>query len=296
MSSVGGLLLALLAAYGVYLLYTSVTLGWRGLGISPGIGRIRPRRRTVAERMARLGLADVRPAELAAGTAVLAVVGAGLGYALFGGLLPALAAAVGVASGPVTAARARTERRRLLAAEAWPRMIEELRLQTGSLGRSVPQALLEVGLRGPQEYRAAFLSAHREWVLSTDFDRTLALLKKRLADPTADVVCETLLIAYELGGTDLDRRLRALVEDRISDVQGRKDALAEQAGARFARRFVLVVPLGMAVAGLAIGNGRAAYATGAGQLAALLGLLLMAGCWWWAGRILRLPTGERVFS
>ena len=36
---------------------------------------------------------------------------------------------------------------------------------------------------------------------------------------------------------------------------------AKQAGVRFARRFVLIVPVGMAVAGLSIGTGREAYRT-----------------------------------
>ena len=134
------------------------------------------------------------------------------------------------------------------------------------MGRSIPQALFEVGRRGPVELRAAFEAAHREWLISTDFERTLAVLKARLADPTADATCETLLIAHELGGTDLDRRLEALIDDRVHDAQGRKDARAKQSGVRFARRFVLLVPLGMALAGMSVGDGRAAYQTASGQL------------------------------
>ena len=64
-------------------------------------------------------------------------------------------------------------------------MIEEIRILTGSRGRSIPQALFEVGRRGPVELRPAFAAAQREWLLSTDFDRTLKVLKDRLADPTA---------------------------------------------------------------------------------------------------------------
>jgi tight adherence protein B len=175
-------------------------------------------------------------------------------------------------------------------------MIEEMRLLTGSLGRSVPQALFEIGQRAPEEMRAAFRRAHREWLISTDFTRTLAVLKKGLADGTADVVCETLLVAYEVGGTDLDRRLAALAEDRVQDLQGRKTAKARQAGVRFARRFVLLVPLGMALAGLTIGNGRRAYETTGGQVAVAFGLGMIVVCWVWAGRLMRLPEDERVFA
>ena len=174
-------------------------------------------------------------------------------------------------------------------------MIEELRLLATSVGRSVPQALFDVGNRGPEELRPAFRAAQREWLISTDFERTLAVLKARLADATADAVCETLLIAHEMGGSDIDRRLHALVEDRIQDLQGRKDAAAKQAGARFARAFVIVVPAGMALVGLTIGSGRAAYASSAGQTAVVAGMAMIGICWYWAGRLMRLPDEDRVF-
>jgi len=88
--------------------------------------------------------------------------------------------------------------------------------------------------RAPEELRPAFVTAEREWLLSTDFPRTVSTLKERLADPTADATLETLLVAYDVGGSDLERRLAALVEDRVQDLQGRKDAYAKQAGVRFA--------------------------------------------------------------
>jgi tight adherence protein B len=131
--------------------------------------------------------------------------------------------------------------------------------------------------------------------LSTDFARTLTTLKTSLADPTADAACETLLVAHEVGGSDLDQRLDGLIQDRIQDTQGRKDARAKQAGVRFARRFVLIVPIGMALAGMSVGNGRSAYQTPFGQLMVVLAIATVVACWLWAGRIMRLPEEDRVF-
>jgi tight adherence protein B len=166
---------------------------------------------------------------------------------------------------------------------------------TGSVGRSIPQALIEVGLRGPEELRPAFVAAQREWALTTDFERTVAVLKAQLDDPTADAACETLLIAADVGG-DVDRRLQALAEDRRQDLVDRRDAEARQAGARLARAFVIVVPAGMAVAGLSVGDGRSAYQTPQGQFLVALGLVVVVVCWTWAGRVMRLPDPERVFE
>ncbi len=293
-----GLVLGLVGAYGVYLLYTGLVLGWQGLRVGPH----RPRRaepttrRRVREWLVQAGLEEVRPAEFSMAMGALFVVGGGVAFAFFGGVLPALIAGTFAASAPIASYRSRRERRRRNAREAWPRMIEEIRLLTGTLGRSIPQALLDVGRRGPEELRPAFAAAEREWLISTDFARTCAVLKARLADPTADAACETLLVAHEVGGSDVDRRLAALAEDRIQDLQGRKDAQAKQAGVRFARRFVLVVPFGMALAGLSIGTGRSAYRTALGQVLVAVGLVVVVACWLWAGRLMRLPEEERVFG
>lgn len=290
-----GLVLAMVAAYGVHLLYTGLVLHWDGLGPGPRRTRSAARQPRMREWMVQAGLAEVRVSEFVAVMAVLFVVGAAAAFTIFGAPVPALAAGGFAASAPAAAYRNRRRARRLRAQESWPRMIEEIRILTSSLGRSIPQALFDVGRRGPEELRPAFDAAHREWLISTDFARTLAVLKDRLADPTADATCETLLVAHEIGGTDLDRRLEALIEDRIQDVQGRKDAVAKQAGVRFARRFVLVVPVGMALAGLSIGTGRAAYQTALGQAAVATAILMVVACWVWAGALMKLPEEERVF-
>jgi tight adherence protein B len=286
------LLAALAAATGTHLLWSASAPSSERAGrraLRPSI-RVRTR-----DWLTQAGLDDVAPQSFAGVAACLGLVGGVAAHAVFGGAVPTLLVGAAAASTPVVTYQRRRTARLARARDAWPRMIEEIRLRTGSLGRSIPQALFEVGRRGPEELRPAFAAAQREWLLSTDFARTLRVLKDRLADPGADATCETLLIAHELGGVDLDRRLAALAADRQQDAQGRKDAEARQAGVRFARRFVLLVPVGMAVAGMAIGDGRAAYRTPAGQVLVVVAIAMTAACWAWSGRIMRLPEERRVF-
>jgi tight adherence protein B len=293
---VGTLVLAALAGSGAYLWVTAGLFGWRGLGPRlHGADRRVTRRRTPSDVLAQAGLAGVRPIQFLAVSAVVGTVLGLLAWALFAGAPVALTVAGVGAVAPGAVARRRRLRRREQARDAWPRLLEELRLQVVSVGRSVPQALIEVGERAPEELRPAFAAAAREWHRSTDLDRALDVLKAQLADPAADAVCETLLVAHEVGGRDVDRRLRELIGDRTTDVQQRRDARAKQAGARFARSFVLVVPVGMALVGLAIGDGRAAYATSGAQALVLVAIAGIAACWLWAGRLLRLPEPDRVF-
>ena len=291
------LLLAATAALGVHLLVTSV-------GAPAVTARSDVASRSMRDRLGRrtedwlsqAGLAEVRWRDFGAVCVAMFVVAALLSFAVFGGVIPSLFAGLACSTVPLLTYRQRRIRRLAAAQEAWPRMIEEIRVLTGHAGTSIPQALFQVGRRAPIELHDAFDAAHREWLLTTDFERAIEVLQTRLADPTADAACETLLTAHQVGGVELDRRLVDLSEDRLADVQGRKDARAKQAGARFARAFVLIVPIGMAMVGLTIGDGRAAYQTPSGQLAVLAGFAVMALCWWWAGRIMTLPAEERVFA
>ncbi len=242
------------------------------------------------------GLGDARLRDFALACSTLCL-GAFLGtLALFGGVLPALLTALGVSGTPVALYRKRRHKRLQEAQEAWPRIIEEIRLLVANSGKSIPAALFTAGARAPASLRFGFEAAEREWQLTTNFERAISVLKSTLAHPTGDTIAETLLGAYAVGGVDLESRLRDLSDDRVGDLTARKDARSKQAGARFARVFVLAVPVGMALMGLGIGRGRASYQTTTGQVLVAVGILVVIACWYWASSIMSLPAERRVFS
>ena len=257
--------------------------------------QLRAKRRTFIDWMRQAGVENVSAIEFVAVELAVLVVVTTLMWAMFGAVLPAILTGIGALSAPLAVYRNRRAALTEAARDAWPAMLEELRLQVGALGRSVPAALLDVGLRAPTEpTRQAFAAAHREWLLSTDFSRVVRMLQERLADATADTVLETLLVANEIGGTDIDRRLARLSLDRQVDLRHRHEALSRQSGVRFARWFVLIVPFAMALIGLGIGDGRGAYSSLGGQITGGLAVALVAACWWWSGTILRLPPDRRI--
>ena len=287
------LVLAVVAAYGMHLAYSAVVFRWDG--IQPGPSNPE-RKRVQLDLVAKLGLGDFDPRALIAAIAVLTLLGFTFGLLLFGTIIPALLIALFASTVPIGVARGRFQRELDAAQQEWPSIIEEIRLLTGSLGRSIPQATFEVGLRTTGRLQPAFEEAHREWLISTDFARSLSVLKSALNHNTADVVAETLLTAHELGGGEVGNRLGALAQDRLTDLQHRRDAVARQAGVRFARWFTLFVPLGMAFVGLSIGEGRAAYSDPLGIALVVVALLLTLLCWLWAGVIMKLPQEGRVFE
>lgn len=242
------------------------------------------------------GMAGVRWRDFIVACVATAAVAFGATWLIFGGPVPSLLVAGCVCTAPLALYRSRRTKRLAEAQEAWPRIIEEIRLSVTGIGTSIPAALFAAGARVPGVLREGFEAAERTWSITTDFAQALTELKERLRHPTADVVCETLLAAHDIGGVDLDRRLSDLAKDRLTDLGARKDARSKQAGARFARVFVLAVPVGMALMGLSIGRGRVAYQTTTGQILVAAGVLAVAVCWWWASRIMRVPSEKRVFA
>ena len=241
------------------------------------------------------GAAPLRLLLGALGAVAAALVGWTATWVLFGGFVAPLLAAACSAVLPGRAAANSRRRRAANARQSWPRLLAEIRIGVAHRNQSVPAALFAAGTHAPAGMREAFEEAARAWALSTDFEASLRVLKTSLADPTADAICETLLAAHQIGGVRLDARLRALAEAAHSEAAARSDARAKQAGARFARSFVALVPGFMAVIGLSIGRGRDAYQAPDGQWLVTLSVLAVAGCWWWAGRIMAIPLRKRVF-
>lgn len=301
-----GLGLAALAALGVHQILKAQLLKIQRQGALKqhgGAHPVAPKRPNIVARswnsltdwMQRSGLEAVTPTQFLAASAGMGLIGLLATTAVLGPGVPSAAAAVAVACVPTGYWRRRHIAAREATRDCWPRLIEELRVLVGSAGRSIPQALIEVGTRGPKELQPAFAAAQREWALTTDFASMIAVLKERLGDPCADATCETLLTAYEVGGP-VDSRLAELADDRRADLRERREADARQSGARLARWFVIIVPAGMAFAGWNLGEGSDSFSSAAGQIAGSAAVALIAICWWWAGRIMVLPTEKRVFD
>ncbi len=246
-------------------------------------------------RLERAGLEGVGPGAFLRASTTSAAATAGLSALALGWSPLCILAGLGGALTPVGYWRSRHRVAMDAARTHWPRLLEELRVQVGPLGRSIPQALLDVGSRAPEVLQPAFRAAQREWNLRTDLERMLQVLTDRLDDATADATCETLLVIHQVGG-DPDQRLADLAESRRQDLLDRRESDARQAGARLARWFVIVVPVGMAVAGANVGDGLAAYRTATAQVLIACAVALVAVCWWWAGRLMRLPEEARVFA
>lgn len=152
---------------------------------------------------------------------------------------PPIAVSFAVMAGfaPTVYVRTKARRRRLELRTLWPDVVDDL----GSgirAGLSLPEALMALADRGPEQLREEFSLFARDYRASGRFAESLDLLKARLADPVADRLVEALRITREVGGTDLGRLLRTLSQFLRDDLRARGELEARQSwtvnGARLA--------------------------------------------------------------
>jgi len=227
---------------------------------------------------------------------VLAVLSAMAATGIFGfGLVALLTAALG-SGGGAAASRRVDERHKRLLRDTWPQLLDAVRVDLTLTQVPLGDALFGAARRLPPSLSGRFVRAEREWVNSVDLRRALAVLANDCDDPFTDVVCESLRTIAQVSARQMNRRLHDVATDLRVTVRHALDAEATLAGARFARRFVIIVPIVMALVGVWVGEGREAYQTLTGQVVGGVALLVMLACWWWAGRLLKLPEPPRVFA
>ncbi len=202
----------------------------------------RSRRRTrrtalVQDLLVQAGAPSVTPRALYGASAALGLLVLLTGLALTRSPAIALCFAVMAAVAPEALVRGRARKRRRDLREVWPEVVDHLASGVRA-GLSLPEAVAQLGERGPVELREPFARFAADYRATGRFGECLDLLKARLADPVADRIIEALRLTREVGGTDLGRLLRTLSAFLREDARTRGELEARQSwtvnGARLA--------------------------------------------------------------
>lgn len=168
---------------------------------------------------------------------VVLVLGAGVATS------PAIGAAFGViaARAPFALVQYRAGRHRASMREVWPEVVDNLASGIRA-GMSLPEALSQLGDRGPEAVRPVFSAFAKDYRASGRFSECLDTLKARLADPVADRIVEALRITRDVGGTDVGRLLRTLSDFLREDARTRGELEARQSWTVNAARLAVAAP------------------------------------------------------
>jgi tight adherence protein B len=280
------MLLAVLFGLGVYLLYEGLTAPAR----PPRVGG---RLRGVEDFLRRAGLVGVTPSDFLLVSLGAGVVGGGATQVALGWPLVTLLASGLGALAPFAYYVRRHDRRRSALQQGLVEAIGQLR-DAIRTGLSVPEALVGLTRSGPDALRPEFVRLVREMRL-VGFERALAEMRDRLADPLFDTVCAALLLNDRLGGRNVSQVLDRLVHTTREQLRVQEELRAHQARHVLSARIVAAVPLVVLVLIRQL-NPRylALFDTPVGQLLLVLSLASVAlgyGAMRWMAR---LPGEPRV--
>ena len=230
-----GALVGLMFGLGVFLI-------WRSFGPpAPPKPHRETTRDRVAEMLAQAGIESVTPGALFA--SCVGVGGCVMVAMLVVSRSPAIALAFGLiaSAAPFALVRYRQRQRRAELRDLWPEVVDNLASGVRA-GLSLPEALTQVGVRGPEELRRPFARFGEDYRATGRFYESLDRLKAALADPVGDRIVESLRMARDVGGSDLGRLLRTLSAFLREDARTRAELETRQGWTVNAARLAVAAP------------------------------------------------------
>lgn len=285
-----GVALGLMLGTGLFLIWWS---SWVPTPSDPDRARRPGAVDRLRDELVQAGFAGLSPTSLLGLCAVsvllvLAVVQAMVGVLPIAVCFAAMAGAV-----PLAVVRRRARRRRAVLRDLWPDAVDHITSGVRA-GMALPEALSQLGVRGPEGLRAPFVAFADDYRLTGRFHDSLDRLKERLSDPVGDRLVESLRIAREVGGTDLGHLLRTLSGFLREDARTRAELEARQSWTVNAARLAVAAPWVVLAMLSANPESVRAYSSGLGVLVLGLGAAVTAAAYWLMVRMGRLPEDERV--
>ncbi|MBO3087774.1 type II secretion system F family protein [Cellulomonas dongxiuzhuiae] len=247
----------------------------------------------VRDTLTQAEVTGVSPGGLVAVSGLLGLVVAAVSFLLVP--VPAVSLCFGAfaATAPWTLVRGRARRRLAGTRELWPDVVDHLASGVRA-GLSLPEAVAQLGDRGPAELRAPFRRFGEDYRATGRFTDSLDALKDRLADPVADRIIEALRLTRDVGGTDLGRLLRTLSSFLRDDLRTRGEIEARQGWTVYAARMAVAAPW-IVLAMLATRpEAIRAYDSPAGAVVLLAGAASTVLAYRLMLRVARLPDDPRV--
>ncbi|MGP9538971.1 type II secretion system F family protein [Brachybacterium sp. AOP43-C2-M15] len=286
----GGAFLGLVAGLGLLSIWWSL---WEQEGQPARSGAVQRWMDRLRDDLIKVGLDTVPPAAVPALSVGLGVLVSASLWAISSAVIPSFAIGLAASILPVLVLRSAARRRATAMREVWPEAVDHINSAIRA-GLSLPEALVQLSSKGPEELRPAFAEFALDYQASGDFATCLDRLKVRLADPVGDRIVEALRITRDVGGTDLGGLLRTLSAFLREDARTRAELEARQSWTVNAARLALAAP--WIVLGLMATRPQAAqaYDSTTGLILVVVGAAVSLLAYRVMLLIARLPQDERV--
>ena len=161
-------------------------------------------------------------------------------------------------------------------------------------GDTLPAAIGVVADRGPEALRPLFRAVMSDHRVAGDLASALERIGDTIADPIADRVVRTLVLAHRVGGRELGRILRTLSEFLREDIATRREIESRQSWTVVAARVSAAAPWLVLVLVASRPEGAHAFDSPAGLVVLLVGAGVTALGYRLMIKLGRLPDEPRV--
>lgn len=170
------------------------------------------------------------------------------------------------------------EKLRKEAASEWPNILSELHLRITSMGAPIHHGLFSAAKSAKATLRHAFDYSERTFAITNSIELALDSLYRDLPFTTTFRVVEALKVVLEVPGGDVAGIIADLKDDLEREWRQHNEFGARLKGVKFARNFVVIVPIAMFLAGASIG-GFGSYRGFASIVTLSLSAIVVFVCW-----------------
>ena len=177
----------------------------------------------------------------------------------------------------------------------WPEVTDHL-ISAIHSGLSLNEALVGLGVRGPELIRPYFLTFHNELRESGNFIASAEKLKARLNTHGSDQILEAVIMAKSLGGSELLQIFRTLGDFLRQDLTLRKEIEIKHGWIKNSAHLSAAAPWLLLLLLSSQPGTAQAFAQPGGVAILFIGLVLTGVAYMWMGKLGQLPAASRVFE
>lgn len=172
----------------------------------------------------------------------------------------------------------------------WPAFLDQLRGSMLSSQRALPYVMYDNPASGSPFLTDLLYIGKREFEASGNLESSLKHIWKHADDPTTSQVCASLIDTNGATSSQIQHQLLDIAAALKTQQILAAEAESKLAGVKIARLFVLLIPLGMALAGVAFAGSLSPFFSSASLIQISVAAFVLFVCWQLSNRLMQLPA------
>lgn len=171
----------------------------------------------------------------------------------------------------------------------WPIMLDQTRSTMLSSRRALQYVLFNQTYVGSQFLNELIQFGKREFETSGSFESSLAKILEKAKDPCTSEVCASLIETSGRSTSQIESQLNNIISSIRSRNELAEEAESKLAGVKTARLFIILIPAGMALVGLAFAGSPSTFETPTALVQELAAFLILTICWFASNLLMKFP-------